>query len=292
MASLPLSEAFELYRQDHIIMSNQSPKTEEAYLNTSLLIVRFMGDIDICDLTFEDVRDWRNWLLGWQKPDTARGNIMCLRMVLKFLRKRGYPVMDYENIPVAKRVKRKIEYLLAKEVEEFIAEAARRTRGYPEITRLRNVAIIYLLWATGLRNGELCALNRNSIRNKQFTVIGKSTDERLGFINDRAQNAIDAYLEMRTDNNKALFISDQTGERIVPKTIQRVFRDICNRSRFEKIHPHTIRHSYGTFLLSKGVNLRYIADLMGHKDMNTTRMYTHYENPQLRSVYESAYNVT
>lgn len=292
MASLPLSEAFELYRQDHIIMSNQSPKTEEAYLNTSLLIVRFMGDIDICDLTFEDVRDWRNWLLGWQKPDTARGNIMCLRMVLKFLRKRGYPVMDYENIPVAKRTKQTVDYLTPYEVEKFMEEVARKRRGLPKIVRLRNTAISSLLWATGLRNGELCSLNRNSIRNRQFTVVGKSTDERLGFITEKAQKDIDNYLRMRVDNNKALFISHQTGNRITPKTIQRIFRDICQKSEFENVHPHTIRHSYATFLLSKEVNLRYIADLMGHKDMNTTRVYTHYENPQLKSVYEKAHKVT
>lgn len=290
MSTLLISEAFELYRTDYIVMSHQSLKTEEAYHNASILLVRFLGDIRITDIDFQKVRDWHLWMMGWQKPDTARGNIICLRMVLKFLLRRNEQVLNYESIPVASRQKRTVKYLTDEEVQGFIEEAGRPIRGYPKTLRKRNVAIITLLYATGLRNGELCALNRDSIKNRQFTVAGKSKNPRICFINSAAEKAIEEYLAIRDDNSPALFISHQTGNRLTTHSLQETFRNICNRSDFEDVHPHTIRHSFGTNMLEKRVDLRYIGDLMGHVDLNTTKMYTHYSNPQLREVYEKAWS--
>lgn len=69
---------------------------------------------------------------------------------------------------------------------EFIAEIGRRKRGYSETNRLRNIAMAELLFSSGIRVGELCRLNRNSIRNRQFVVVGKSKTPRPCFINGRA----------------------------------------------------------------------------------------------------------
>lgn len=287
---LPLSEAFELHRSYEIVMRNRSPKTEEAYSNTCKLLIRLFGDADLCQLTHEDIRRWHNWLLTWQKNDTARGNIVCLRMVLKFVARKGYKVVYYDEIIVPKKDKRRITYLEEDEVDEFILEAAKPKRGYARINRLRNVAIIKLLYSTGLRNSELCALNRDSIKNRSFTVIGKSRDPRIVFINSETEKAIEAYVCERSDSSKALFVSHQTGKRIRPDTVRKIFVFICNRSDFEGIHPHTIRHSYATLLLDKRVDIRYIGDLMGHADLNTTRIYTHYKNPQLKEIYDKAMN--
>lgn len=287
---LLISEAFRLYRSDYIAMKNQALKTEEAYINAGKLLLKFMGDTDICQLTFEDVRDWRNWMLSWQAPDTVRGNTICLRNVLKFLMKKKYDVLDYDEIAVPKRVKRVIKYLTEDEMQRFITETGRRRRGYSEINRIRNVAIVKLLYATGLRNEELCGLDRNTIKNRTFTVVGKSKDPRIGFIDTDTEKAIASYLEIRADNNKALFISPQTGQRITPRTLRLIFHNICNRSEeFEGVHPHTIRHSYGTKMLRRKVDLRYIGDLLGHVSLDTTKMYTHYENPQLKEIYDLAH---
>lgn len=283
-----ISEAFDKYRSDYIVMSNQSPKTEEGYVGARKLLIRFLGDINICELDLDGVRQWHNWLSGWQNPDTVRGNIICLRMVLKFLAKRGFRVINYDNIIVAKRRKRKIDYLTEDEVEEFIEEAARPVRGYSRLNRLRNVAVITLLYATGLRNGEICALNKGDIRNRSFTVIGKSRDPRIAFINEKAEQALIAYLEARTDNNPAMFISHQNGNRMTSKTLRLIFSSITDRSRFDRVHPHMIRHSFATLLLEKEVDITYIGDLMGHVDLNTTKIYTHYSNPKLRQIYEKA----
>jgi len=288
---LSISCAFEKYRDESIIMRNQAAKTEEAYLNTSKLLVSFFGDILISTLDFEMIRKWHQYLSGYQRPDTVRNNIVNIRNVLKYLRRLGYEVIDYELIPVQKREKRRFKYLTEDEFNEFVAIAGAPRRGHSLENRLRNVAILEVLFATGLRNAELCSLDRDTIKNRSFTMIGKSRDPRIGFIDYRAESAINRYLPKRNDNNSALFISPQTGKRITPGTIRTIFANICNNSCFDSVTPRTIRHSYATKMLSKKVDIRHLGDLMGHVDLNTTKIYTHYTNPQLREIYENAHGI-
>lgn len=289
---LKISEAFRRYRDEYIVMHNQSPKTEEAYLCTGKLLVKYFGNIDITTLDFESIRKWRTYLSSYKRPDSVRNDIVNLRNVLKYLRRLQLPVIDYELIPVQKREKRIRKYLTEAEYYRFIKEARRHVVGYSRINRLRNVALIETIFATGLRTNELCAMNRNTIRDRQFTVIGKSKDPRIGFTDVRAMKAIKDYLSERTDDNSALFVSPQTGKRITDDTIRKIFQTICARStEFAEVTPRTIRHSYATKLLRKRVDIRYIKDLMGHQSIETTAIYTHYENPELRDIYDSAHGL-
>lgn len=128
-------------------------------------------------------------------------------------------------------------FLTSTEAEEFIAVIAQKRRGYAEINRLRNIAIARVLYCSGLRVGELCRLNRNSIKDRQFTIVGKSKMPRICFINQAAEEAIEKYLKARTDKNPALFISNETENRITPGTIRRVLQNACERSDFEGAHP-------------------------------------------------------
>lgn len=271
-------------------MKNQSPKTVESYDNCCKLLVRKFGDIPISSIKFEDVRMWHEWLSGWQSKDTIRNNIINLRMVLKFMAYKGYDVLNYQEIPVQKREKRKIKYLTQEEMNEFLSEVGKKHRGYAAINRTRNHAIVTLLYATGIRNSELCALNRDDIKNRSFTVVGKSREERICFIDTRTEQALKEYLALRKDKNPAMFVSPRTGTRIKSSQLRDMFQVICERSeKFKKIHPHTLRHSFATKMLSHEVDLRYIGDLMGHVDLNTTKMYTHYENPKLKEIYDKAH---
>lgn len=285
---IKISDAFTLYRDNYIVMKNQSPKTEEAYRNAGKLLIKLFGDVAISSLKFEDVREWRLFLSTWQKPDTVRGNIICIRNVLKYLRLSGFQVLDYELIPVQKRGKNKIDFLTREEVADFIEVLGAPARGYSMMNRYRNVAIGWVLASTGLRNSELCALNVDSIKDRTFTVVGKSKNPRIGFINDKAENALRTYLSLRADSNKALFVSPQTGKRITSGTLRRIFENACRRSDFENVHPHTMRHSYATDLFDKEVDSIYVSDLLGHTSLDTTRMYIHYSNPKLKRIYDAA----
>ena len=286
---MQISKAFNDYREVEIIAANLSKKTFESYFYSEKLAVQFFGDIEIEDILPEDVRDYYQHLLGWQRPDTARGNIVCLRAVIKWCKRKGLSVMDPEDIKVPRREKRAVEYLTPEEVDCFAEVVGSPCRGYSRRNRVRNVLIVKLLYATGLRVSELCRLNRNSFRGRQTTIVGKSKAPRLIYISEEVEDQIKTYLDMRVDSDCALFISEQTGKRITPGTVQRVFRNACGRSDFVNIHPHILRHSFATRMLASGVDLRYIADLMGHESLDTTRIYTHYSNPKLKAIYDSVW---
>lgn len=283
-----ISEAFDLYRADEIRAAHLSLKTDESYIYAKKLAIDYYGDIDVIHIDYKTVQKYYEHLLTWQKPDTARGNIICLRAVFKMLKRRKYAVLDPEDIKVPRREKREIYYLHKDEVEEFIDIVGRPARGYPEANRLRNIAIIRLLFCTGIRVSELCRLNRNTIRQRQFVVVGKSKDPRPCFITAEVEEAIKNYLKVRTDKNPALFISNQNEKRITPGNVRRVFQRACAQSDFDEVHPHTLRHSFATYLLDQGVDLLYIGELMGHQSLETTKMYTHYNNPKLRQIYHAA----
>lgn len=285
-----ISEAFNLYRRAEIMAAGLSSKTDESYVYAAKLVISFFGDIDMSQVSAEDVRSYYEHLLGWQKPDTARGNIVCLRAVFRMLKRKKHEVIDPDEIKVPRREKRQINYLTEAEVMEFIDVVGEKQRGYSELNRLRNIAIVEVLFASGIRVSELCRLNRNSIKNRQFVVVGKSKEPRPCYISERAEAAIEKYLDRRTDSCPALFISNQNEARITPGNVRRVFQSACNRSDFVDVHPHTIRHSFATYMLEKGVDLRYISDFMGHQSLDTTKVYTHYTNPKLRAIYDVAMN--
>ena len=285
---MKISEAFANYKEMEIIARGLSPKTLESYIYAEKLIIEYFSDTDVKNITTLDVSKFYQYLCNHQKPDTARGNIICLRSVLKRCVRKGWLDMDIEDIKIPKREKRIITYLTEPEVDRFISIVGEKCRGYSSTNRLRNVAIVSLLYDSGLRISELCSLNRNSIKNRQFTVIGKSESPRICFITKDTEEHITKYLSTRKDTERALFVSLQSGRRITPDNIRKVFRNACNRSEFINIHPHTIRHSFATRLLDKEVDIRYIAELMGHESLDTTKLYTHFSNPKLKKIYEKA----
>lgn len=283
-----ISEAFINYREIEVISRGLSPKTLESYVYAEKLVIEYFTDTDIKNITTIDVAKFYQYLCNYQRPDTARGNIICLRSVLKRCVRKGWLNLDVEDIKIPKREKRIITYLTESEVDRFIFVVGKQCRGYSNLNRLRNVAIVSLLYDSGIRISELCSLNRNSIKERQFIVIGKSKNPRICFITEKTERKIKDYLDLREDNERALFIANQTGKRITSDNVRKVFQNACDRSDFINIHPHTIRHSFATRLLDKEVDIRYIAELMGHESLDTTKMYTHFSNPKLKKIYENA----
>lgn len=285
---MKISDSFDLYCTDNILMSGKSKSAEVGYQNIKKSLISFFGDIPIEQLVFSDIRDWHCYIASCWKPNTVRNAISCLRMVLKLAAKRGLSVIDYEQIPVPKRKKYVIRYLLPDEIEDFISVVARRSRGYSRLNRLRNIAILRLLASSGIRVSELCALNRDSIRNRRFTVVGKSKEPRVVFIDFATEKAIADYLDARNDSSPALFIAHQGSfDRLTTGGVRRIFEYVCRNSSFDLVTPHTIRHSFATMMLDRGVELCYISDLLGHQSLNTTRLYTHYTNTKLQQIYDA-----
>lgn len=287
---MKISEAFLAYREEVVIPRNGSVNTEFSYRSTASNLIAYFGDVELSTLTIHDIRRWRAHYAEFQKPDTIRWRLSCLRSVLRLMRRKGEPVIDYEDIIIPDKEKRLVQFLTPDEVEAFIELVGRRARGYAEINRKRNIAIARVLASSGVRISELCALNRDSIKNRQFSTWIKSARPRVCYIDLKAEQAINEYLAMRTDDNQALFITNQKGcHRITQRAARLLFETACsNSSDFDHVRPHILRHSFATTLLARSVDISYIADLMGHQDINTTRQYTHYCNTKLQQIYDAA----
>lgn len=283
---MSISEAFEKYIHDFILFAGLSKKTEESYIATCKHLIARFGNVDISSLTFDDIRDWKLWLDNGRSTNTVRGYVICLRVVLKFVRHKTN-VLDYRDIPIPKRSETEVRFLDDLEIEEIINYVGSPRRGYCKHNRIRNIALLEVLAATGLRNAELCSLNRGSIKKNTFTVIGKGNKMRIGFIHDSAIRAIDSYLAIRKDGQKALFLTN-SGKRITPNDVRQLFNLIRRDTEFDFVHPHTFRHSYATSLLTHHVDIRHVQMLMGHTDLNTTARYTHVVNDDLKEVYLKA----
>lgn len=267
---------------------NQSKKTEEMHLLACKSLLKFIGDMDVEELTFQHIRDWKESLEKSRSQNTVRGYVIKVRVVIDYARKRGFKVIDPDTIGVPKRKETTVDFITEMEVNKLIEACFISRRGSLEAARYRNRAIISLLYASGIRVSELCRLDRADLRiDRTFTVIGKGDKARLCFFDTRTQFYIDEYLQrFRDDNSPALFTSEKSGKRISVASIQEMFIVARKNAGFTKpIHPHTLRHSFATNLLRNNTNLIYVRDFLGHSSVQTTEMYTHVVNEDLRRIY-------
>jgi site-specific recombinase XerD len=168
----------------------------------------------------------------------------------------------------------------------------------------RDRAILGLFFSSGLRIAELCSLNRDQFREDhlgaeailELSVIGKGRHSRIIFVNREAQELIKRYLADRDDEDKALFIHYRPGKklepevvepkRLTPRAIQQLVRRYAIKAGIpEKLTPHSLRHGFAVDLLRGGADLRTVQDLLGHRTVTTTQIYTRLTNRTLREGY-------
>ncbi len=154
-SDITLSEAFELYRVEQIVYKNESDRTEEMHGLALRTLLEFFGeDIKVTDLTFDKIRKWKEWLSKDKKPNTVRGYIIKLRVVIKHLRLKGYPVINHELIGIPKRDATVVDFLEVSEVKKLIQASFKNSPGYSKFKRYRNRAILSLLFSSGIRHCE------------------------------------------------------------------------------------------------------------------------------------------
>jgi site-specific recombinase XerD len=150
----------------------------------------------------------------------------------------------------------------------------------------RDVAVLELLYAAGLRVSELCGLDRGDIdlRGRTVTVLGKGNKQRRVPVHDAAVQALRAWFDGGRDAMEgpaeAVFVN-QRGARLGPRDVRR----ILDRRAASPTHPHALRHTYATHLLDGGADLRVVQELLGHASLATTQVYTHVSKERLRAVY-------
>ena len=293
---MKISEAFAEYRRVEIQGRGCSLKTDEDAKYTGIVAEKFFGDISVRKIQPAQVSDFYLDLVAPQlgsyrsrpvSQNTARNYVMRLRSVMRFCQQQGIKVVDPGKIVVPKREKKYANFIDIEQFDRLYEQVSQPRRGYAQINRVRNALIVKMLFYTGLRISELCALNRDTIRNRQFTVVGKSKHPRPCFITREIEQDINEYLNMRDDTNPALFIANETKERIRPGNVQRMFREHTRAIGMTRVTPHTMRHSFATRMIDDKVDIRYVADMLGHQNLNTTQQYTHVKDYKLREIYIS-----
>lgn len=168
----------------------------------------------------------------------------------------------------------------------------------PEQARLwlRDKAMFELLYSSGLRVGELVALDSSDIdlADLRVRVTGKGNKTRLVPIGAKAAAAIKRYLPHRNlwveQQDSALFISEKLGTRLSSRAVQQRLKVAATRAGIaQNMYPHLLRHCFASHLLSGSGDLRAVQEMLGHSDISTTQIYTHVDFAKLTQVYDRAH---
>lgn len=295
------------------IERGRSLKTIENY---DRYLTRFLSFADIqspSQITDDLVRRYRLWLnrqilrssasslrssasVGQSptlKKKTQNYYLIALRSFLKYLVRNGEKALVPEKIELAKVGDRNLDLISTAELDRLLDAP----KG-EDIKSLRDKAILELLFSTGLRVSELCALSRHiDLKKDELSVRGKGEKVRLVFFSNRAKDALKKYLDKRTDINDALFVRiskpttqnlQPTTSRLTPRSVERIIKHYAIAAGIDKkVTPHIIRHSFATDLLENGADLRSVQALLGHAHIGTTQIYTHVTDKHLREIHKT-----
>ena len=158
---------------------------------------------------------------------------------------------------------------------------------------IRNRLVIELLYATGTRVSELVSIKLNDIDydNKSIRILGKGSYERTVFYGDYVSELLDIYVNgLRNDllgsKQNVYLLLNKNGDNITTRGIAKIIDNIIKETSIKvKVSPHTLRHTFATHLLDNGCDLRSVQELLGHKNINTTEVYTHVTSERLKDVY-------
>lgn len=287
------------------IERNASSKTVEAYqcdIRQFLDFCCMEWEIRPVDLDYNRIDRLmiRLWLGSLMSSKAAKSTLArksaSVRSFLKFAYKRGQILHN----PAHMLMNPKKEHRLPKTVRPDELGLMMETIETDSPSGKRDLAIMELLYSTGMRLSELVGLNTSDLdlNRKRVKVFGKGARERIIPFGDPASTAIRNYLADRPqltgsktgeDDRNALFLTD-SGKRVYPRLIQRKVSQYLSRvCEVSQKSPHVLRHSFATHLLDRGAGIRVIKELLGHADLAATQIYTGTSVEHLRNVYRTAH---
>lgn len=244
-----------------------------------------------------DASDLRAYLAALDKagmaPRTAARRLSAMRQFYRFLHAEGHRTDNPTATLESPKQGRSLPKVLTEEQVDDLLEAARQRPG-PEGVRL--VALMELLYATGLRVTELVSLPlAAAVRDPRMILVkGKGGKERLAPLNEAAREAVQDWVEVRArDPRKAgspfLFPSRSDAGHLTRHRFGQLLKELAVAANIEpkKVSPHVLRHAFATHLLNRGADLRSVQQMLGHADISTTQIYTHVLDERLRSLVEN-----
>ncbi len=287
----PIEKYLDDYLSHLEVEKNRSIKTRENYGRYLAVFMKDTGIKQPEEITAEVVSNWRMKLARRPyKKVTQSYYIIALRNFLKYLIRRDVETLSPDKVELPKVPARQIETIRYQDLERMLVTPKTVT-----IKGRRDRAILEVLFSTGLRVAELCALDRYAnLERGEITVRGKGEKLRVVFLSDRAKGSLKEYLDKRTDAEEAMFVSytkaaaPKTLGRITPRAVQRLVDRYARAAGIgQRVHPHLVRHAFATDLLINGADLRSVQEMLGHANITTTQIYTHLTNRELKEVHRA-----
>ena len=260
----------------------------------------WLEETNVSSVDYNKIREYLRFIHKYNyKKTTVARKISALRTFYKYLyRERVVEANPVSSITAPKREKKLPKFLDKDEIEQILNNV-----NIENPAGFRNRAILELLWATGMRISELSGLNFGdlNLEHNEIKVFGKGSKERIVLISERAKSYIQRYVEHARrlvakdfppppqEENSPVFINN-TGYRLNPKTIRNVINSIVDKiSLPKKVTPHMFRHSFATYLIENGADLRVVQELLGHASISNTQIYTHISTKHLTDTYNKAH---
>ena len=305
----------------HETIKGQSPRTISEYYLDLRMFFRFiklmrndmpihtrLDEIDIRDIDLEfirlistsDIFDFLSYLANDRTPNpdslspdygissaSRARKLSALKSFYKYLTVRTKQLS--EN-PVAD-----LEYpKLRKSLPKYLTmeQSAALLRSVEGQNQIRDYAILMIFLNCGIRRSELVGLNISDIYDDRLRVVGKGNKERFVYFGTPCRKAIDAYMNERNKkvltDNRALFGS-RNGNRISVTAVHRLVEKALKQAGLDatQFSAHKLRHTAATMMLSGGVDVKTVQEVLGHENLNTTQIYTHIENTELKIAAEA-----
>ena len=305
----------------HETIKGQSPRTIDEYYLDLRMFLRFMKlmrnemplhtrldeisikDIDlqfIGSITTSDIFDFLSYLAKDRtinpdspapdygiSPSSRARKLSAIKSFYKYLTLRTKqltenPVADLEYPKLRKSLPR---YLT-------LEQSSRLLRAVSGQNQARDYAILMLFLNCGIRRSELVGLNMSDVYEDRIRVVGKGNKERIVYFGSSCRKAIDAYLSERKNvvlsDNRALFGS-RNGNRISVDAVHDLVKKAFLKAGLDatQFSAHKLRHTAATMMLSGGVDVKTVQEVLGHENLNTTQIYTHIENTELKIAAEA-----
>lgn len=216
-------------------------------------------------------------------PATVARKVSALRQFYGFAQDEGWCEEDPSSALPRPQAKRPLPKILSHGDIDALFELAEREAEGDDPKAIRMLALLELLYGSGLRASELVSLPLSAVpRDAPFlTITGKGSQQRMVPVSNRAQQALARWLDVRPSDSKFLFPS--RGVYLSRVRLYQLIKDLARRAGLDasKISPHVLRHAFATHLLEGGADLRVLQTLLGHADIATTQIYTHVDAARL-----------
>ncbi|MFH1878849.1 MAG: site-specific tyrosine recombinase/integron integrase [Candidatus Omnitrophota bacterium] len=282
----------EKFRNFLVVEKNYSGHTVRGYMTDLEELAVFSEDRPPSELTHLDLR---RFLAELKNRNCSRRTVVrklgAVRSFFRFLfREKHIRVNPADSIFTPKVDKRLPEFLDEEKIMKLIVSPP-----LDSISGLRDRAILEVLYSTGIRVSELVGFNRQDIDliAGVVKVRGKGKKERLALLGKESQKALRKYIMavegQPVDSSGAVFLNTK-GTRLTDRSVRRLIDKYVKKCSIEQhISPHSIRHSFATHLLNNGADLRSVQELLGHKNLSTTQIYTHLGSKRITEMYLKAH---